>query len=280
MGIHVGLAGDGLDDDPIGSDDEGDAAVEQWPGALDTEGGGDGSIGVREQGKVETVLCGERFLALDGVGADAETKCSDLAELPFVGMGASLVHRCVVEHAGHARVVVAMRHDEEQIDVVDIGDVIAALVRVTDVGLPTVLIGPVETTGMACITQRLVKAVADVEGVGEVGRSADLVRPGIAEIDRMTRVAPIQSAATSRSPSGSSVRFLLNQHRSASKPWSVWHALSARTLSWAWGTILATTARSPRWCVMAIPWCAEPVEVGIAGGWGAYRPGLKTQLAL
>ena len=49
-------------------------------GALDAERGGNGAIGVREQGKIETVLCGEGLLSFNGVGADAETKCSHVAE--------------------------------------------------------------------------------------------------------------------------------------------------------------------------------------------------------
>src|SRR5574341_1426461 len=68
-----------------------------------------------------------------------------LAELPLVGPGAPLRLRRVVEHAGAAvGLVVAVRLDPEDVDVVDPGTVIAALIAVADVGFPAVGAGAVE----------------------------------------------------------------------------------------------------------------------------------------
>src|SRR5215211_1789486 len=78
--------------------------------------------------------------------------------------------------------MVAMRGDEEEVDIVHPAGVIAPLVRVTDVGFPAVLVGPIEATRMPSRAQTLVEAVADIEDVSEVFRRAHAVRACVGEV--------------------------------------------------------------------------------------------------
>lgn len=80
MGFEVQFASDHPEDRPVSIDDECSSAVGQGPRPLDAELGGDAAVGVREQGKAETVVGCELLLPIRPIGANPNNARSEFGE--------------------------------------------------------------------------------------------------------------------------------------------------------------------------------------------------------